>query len=120
MSKKGFALKVLVGLGFTIALAQSSQAQTAPGADFLRNPDSQDSLTNLFNNRGDGSATGIMELIQRVGQANTDPDLLRQQQRENIDSATADFLTRRRQALQGRPKPAQTAPAAPVVPATPK
>jgi hypothetical protein len=61
-----------------------------------------------------------MDLIQRVGQANTDPDLLRQQQRENIDSATADFLARRRQALQAKPKPPQTAPVAPAVPATPK
>lgn len=116
MSKKGFALKVLIGLGFTVAIAQPSWAQTAGSADLLTGTGSQDALTNLFNGRSDNASTGLMDLIQRVSQGNVDPEAFRQQQRENIDAATAEFLARRRQLLQAQP---QVAPTAPVTPANP-
>lgn len=120
MAKKGFALTLLAGLGLAMAIAQPSGAQTSSSADVFRDPQSQDALSNLFNNRGDNATGGLFELIQRVTQGQVDPDAFRMQQRENIDSAAADFLNRRRQMLQSAPTQPQTAPTAPIAPATPK
>jgi hypothetical protein len=98
MSKKGFA--IALGLGIAM-IAAPSQAQQAPGsADLLRDPNSQDSLSNLFNNRGDNPSSSIMDLIQRVSQSSVDPEAFRQQQRESLDAATADFFKKRQQLLQ--------------------
>ncbi|MBW4439923.1 MAG: hypothetical protein KME10_01540 [Plectolyngbya sp. WJT66-NPBG17] len=108
MFKKAFALGLVAGFG--VAIAQPLHAQQAPSsADLLRDPQSQDSLNNLFNNRGDNATTGLMDLIQRVSQTSVDPETFRQQQRESLDAATLDFLNKRRQLLQQ----SQTAPVAP-------
>ena len=112
MSKKMFALGLIAGFGVSIALSQPSHAQQAPSsADLLKDPQSQDSLNNLFNNRGDNASTGLMNLIQRVTQTSVDPETFRQQQRESLDAATVEFLNKRRQLLQR----SQPAPVAPVV-----
>ena len=108
MFKKTFAVSLIAGFGITIA--HSAQAQQAPsGADLLRNPQGQDALNNLFNNRGDNPQAGLMQLIQRVSQGSVDPDAFRIEQRENLDAATAAFL-KRRQALQ-QSQPVQAVPA---------
>ncbi|MGG6263768.1 hypothetical protein ACQ4M3_17730 [Leptolyngbya sp. AN03gr2] len=109
MSRKALAFGAIAGLGIAFAITQPSHAQQVPSsADLLRDPQSQDSLNNLFNNRGDNPTGGLMDLIQRVSNPTLDPELLRQQQQENLDAATANFLKRRQQLLQ-----TQTAPVAP-------
>lgn len=116
MSKKMFAFGLIAGFGISIALSQPSQAQQAPSAaDLLRDPQSQDSLNNLFNNRGDNATTGLMDLIQRVSQTSVDPETFRQQQRESLDAATVDFLNKRRLLMQ-QSQPAPVAPAPAVAP----
>lgn len=110
MSKRAFAIGVIAGLGVAFA-SQPSQAQQTPNsADLLRDPQSQDSLNSLFNNRGDNPAGGLAELIQRVSNPTVDPETFRVQQRESLDAATAEFLKRRQLLLQQ-----QSAPVAPVV-----
>lgn len=111
MSKKGLAIALVAGFGIAMALAHPSQAQTPSSADLLRDPQSQDSLNNLFNNRGDNATTGLLDLIQRVSQGSVDPETFRQQQRESLDAATAAYLAKRR-ALQTQPQtaPTQVAP----------
>jgi hypothetical protein len=120
MGKNGFALKLLAGLGLAMAIAQPTWAQTPSSAEVFKDPQSSDALSNLFNNRGDNATTGLFDLIQRVSQGQVDPDAFRQQQRDNINSAAADFLNRRRQLLQGQPTQPKTAPTDPIVPVTPK
>ncbi len=111
MFKKAFALGLIAGLGIAIVLPQSSQAQQPPSsADLLKDPQSQDPLSDLLNNRGNNSTTGLMQLLQRVSQGSTDPEAFRQQQAENLDAATAAFLNKRRQLLQ-QSQPAPVAPA---------
>ena len=116
MSKTAFVLKVLAGMGLAIVVAQPTWAQTAGSADLLTGTESQDALTNLFNGRSDNSSSGLMDLIQRVSQGAVDPEAFRQQQRENIDAATADFLQKRQRALQSQPQVAPTNPVTPVNP----
>jgi hypothetical protein len=111
MSKKKFALGLIAGFGITMIAAPSHAQQAPSSADLLKDPQSQDSLSNLFNNRGDNASSSLMDLIQRVSQGSVDPEVFRQQQRESLDAATAEFLNKRRQMLQTQP---QTAPA-PVV-----
>lgn len=109
MFKKAFAVSLIAGFGMAIALSHPAQAQQAPsGADLLKDPQGQDSLNNLFNNRGENQQAGLMQLIQRVSQGSVDPDAFRVQQRESLDAATAEFL-KRRQALQ-QSQPVQMAP----------
>jgi len=116
MSKKAFAFGVIAGWGAAIAVAQPSQAQQAPSsADLLRDPQSQDSLNTLFNNRGDNPSAGLMDLIQRFSQTSVDPETFRQQQRDSLDAATADFLKRRQLLLQ-QSQPASVTPAPAVRP----
>lgn len=108
MSKKAFAFGAIAGLGIAFAVSQPSQAQQVPSsADLLRDPQAQDSLNSLFNNRGDNPTGGLMDLIQRVSNPSLDPEAFRQQQRESLDAATAAFFKRRQQLLQ------QSAPVAP-------
>lgn len=114
MSKRAFALGLIAAFGVSMAVSQPSQAQQVPsGADLLKDPQSQDPLNSLFNNRGDNPSTGLMELIQRVTQTSVDPETFRQQQRDSLDAATTEFLNKRRQLLQ-RSQPAPVTPA-PVV-----
>ncbi len=109
MARKGF-LALLAGVGLTIAVVQPTLAQQAPsGASLLKDPQSQDPLSNLFNNRSDNATGGLFELMQRVSQGNVDPEAFRQQQRETLDAETAKFLAQQRRLLQAQP---QTAPAA--------
>lgn len=109
MSKKAFAFGAIAGLGIAFAVSQPSYAQQVPSsADLLRDPQAQDPLNSLFNNRGDNPAGGLADLIQRVSNPLIDPEAFRQQQRESLDAATADFLKRRQLLLQP-----QTAPVAP-------
>lgn len=109
---KAFVVGLMAGFGVALALSQPSQAQQAPSsADLLRDPQSQDSLNNLFNNRGDNATSGLMDLIQRLSQTSVDPDTFRQQQRESLDAATTEFL-KRRQVLLQQSQPVQAAPAA--------
>lgn len=104
MSKTTFALGLITGFGIAL-IAAPSQAQQAPGsADLLRDPQSQDSISNLFNNRGDNPSSSLMDLIQRVSQSNLDPEAFRQQNRESLDAATVEFLKKRRQLLQNQPQ----------------
>lgn len=111
MSKKVFAFGAIAGLGIAFAVSQPSHAQQVPNsADLLRDPQSQDSLNNLFNNRGDNPAGGLADLIQRVSNPAIDPELFRQQQQENLDAATANFLKRRQQLLQNQAAPVAPAP----------
>ncbi|MER3434954.1 MAG: hypothetical protein C4288_16435 [Leptolyngbya sp. ERB_1_1] len=124
MSKKAFAFGVIARFGAAVALAcaggialsQPSQAQQAPSsADLLRDPQSQDSLNTLFNNRGDNPSAGLMDLIQRFSQTSVDPETFRQQQRDSLDAATTDFLKRRQLLLQ-QSQPASVTPAPAVRP----
>lgn len=111
MSKKALAFGLIAGFSAALALAQPSHAQQAPSsADLLRDPQSQDPLNDLFNNRGDNPSTGLMNLIQRVTQTSIDPETFRQQQRDSLDAATTDFLKRRQLLLQSQP--ASVTPAA--------
>ncbi|HTL89951.1 MAG TPA: hypothetical protein VL134_11155 [Leptolyngbya sp.] len=111
MSKKTFAISLIAGFGIAIAGSASAQAQQAPsGADLLKDPQGQDALNDLFNNRGNNPQAGLMQLIQRVSQGSVDPAAFQIQQRENIDAATVEFLKRRQAALQ-KSQPVQVAPA---------
>ncbi|MBD2082671.1 hypothetical protein [Leptolyngbya sp. FACHB-17] len=111
MSRKALAFGFIAGLGAAFTLAQPAHAQQAPSsADLLRDPQSQDSLSNLFNNRGENPSTGLMELIQRATQTSIDPDAFRQQQRDSLDAATAEFLKRRQVLLQSQPASVTPAP----------
>jgi hypothetical protein len=113
MAKKGLALSLLAGLGIAIAAAQPGFAQNS--ADLLKDPNQGDSLNNLFNNRGDGSNSAIFDLIQRISNPTLDPAAFRQQQRENLNSAAAEFRAKQRQLLQQQGQP-QVAPVTPVQP----
>lgn len=100
MANKGLAFSLLVGFGLAIT-AQPSLAQTPGSAELLlRNPDEGDALNNLFNNRGDGSTSGLFELMQRISNPAVDPVTFRAQQRENLDAATAEFFKKQNQLLQ--------------------
>lgn len=116
MSKKKFALGLIAGFGIAL-IATPSLAQQAPSsADLLKDPQSQDSLSNLFNNRNDNPSSSLMDLIQRVSQGSVDPEAFRQQQRESLDAATAEFLTKRRQRLQTQSQGAPVSPTPAVQP----
>lgn len=114
MARKG-VLALLAGVGLAIAVAQPTLAQQAApsGAALLRDPQSQDPLSNLFNNRSDNATSGLFDLMQRISQGNVDPEAFRQQQRETLDAETAKFLAQQRRLLQAQP---QTAPATNPVP----
>jgi hypothetical protein len=112
-----FVLGLLAGVGLVIAFAPASFAQipgsTPNSADLLKDPQSTDSLTDLFNNRSNGSTTGLMQLIQQLSQSPLDPAAFRAQQRENLDAAAKAFRDQQRQRLQQT----QTAPSAVTPPA---
>lgn len=112
-----FALSLLAGIGLAIAIAPASFAQvpgsTPNSADLLKDPQSSDSLTDLFNNRSNGSTTGLMQLIQQLSQSPLDPAAFQAQQRENLDAAAQAFKDAQRKRLQQ----SQTAPSAVTSPA---
>lgn len=114
MSTKKFALGLIAGLGIAL-VAAPSHAQQAPGsADLLLDPQSQDSLNSVFSPRDGNASSSLMDLIQRVSQSSLDPEAFRQQQRDSLDAATAEFFNKRRQLLQTQPQ-ATPNTAAPVV-----
>ncbi len=113
MAKKGLVLGLFASFGIALVAAQPSFAQTSgSAADLLKSPDQGDALNNLFNNRGDGSTTGLMQLLQRIGSPSADPAAFQAQQRENLDAAAAEFRAKQRQLLKQQGQP-QVAPAAP-------
>jgi hypothetical protein len=115
-------LNLFIGLGI-VALAQPSLAQTAnpnTTVDPFQDTQSGDALTNLFNNRNDGSGatSGVFDLIQRITGGSSQVDFQAQQQ-QNLDDAAAQFRAQQQLLLrQQQPAPAtQVVP--PVKPATP-
>ncbi|NDJ18942.1 hypothetical protein [Myxacorys almedinensis] len=111
---KTFALSLFVGVGLGVAIASQAVAQTPNSADLLRDPQSSNTLNDLFNNRGDANTTGLMQLIQQLSQGPLDPAAFQAQQRENLDSAARSFREQQRLRFQ---QP-QSVPAA--VPASPQ
>jgi hypothetical protein len=113
MAKKGLALGLFAGLGIALVSATPSFAQNSTSAaDLLKSPDQGDALNNLFNNRGDGSTTGLLQLMQQLGNPSADPAVFQAQQRENLDAATAEFRAKQRKLLQQQTQP-QAVPVAP-------
>ncbi|MGV0024887.1 hypothetical protein [Phormidesmis priestleyi] len=122
--KTKLAIVGLMGLGM-MAIAQPTFAQTAPAettVDPFKDTQSSDALSNLFNNRSDGSGatTSVLDLIQRITGGTNQGDFQAQQQ-QNLDDAAAQFRAKQQQLLRQQPivpastqvAPAVTTPAIP-------
>lgn len=128
--KTKFAIVGLMGLGMMavsssyLLVAQPTFAQNAPAAtvDPFKDTQSSDALSNLFNNRNDGSGatTSVLDLIQRITGGTNQVDFQAQQQ-QNLDDAAAQFRIRQQQLLRQQPIAPASPQTVPLVttPATP-
>jgi hypothetical protein len=97
MANKLFALSLLAGIGVMATIVPSAIAQTPSSADLLKDPQSEDSLNKLFNNRDSSANTSsLLQLIQRFSQSSIDPATLG----DNLNDEAKAFKEAQRRRLQ--------------------
>lgn len=99
-----WSLNLLISLGAVVVVAHPSFAQVSPNptVDPFKDTQSSDGLSNLFNNRSDGSTSSgsILDLIQRITSGGTNSADFQAQQQQNLNDAAADFRAKQQQLIR--------------------
>lgn len=111
------ALGYLSAIGLLVSVSHPATAQeatTTPQQIF------EDQNRDPFSNRGGDQAGGVMDLVHRAMQAGSlSNEDFYNQQKENLDSAAADFRAAQQRRLNGQPSTPPTPVAPTAVPTTP-
>lgn len=119
MKQQNFGWRALIAIATIGLVCSSVEAVTAQTTVDPLQDLRTDSNNDIFSNRGGNASGGVFDLIHRAMQGSSkSADDFNQEQRESLDSATAEFRAKREALLR---KQQQTTPANPAAttPATP-
>ena len=103
-------LGLTAAIGLMVSVAHSASAQQAAGAAQPQQIFQDQQNRDPFSSRGSDQSGGVMDLVHRAMQAGSlSNEDFYDQQKENVDSAAADFRAAQQRRLNGTPASAPSA-----------